>query len=627
MPTGLSLKGMAVMCLVTGMIAVSFLAMPEGEAEYTGELKTFSSRQELLDYIENQAGKGGYGRYYLTDGSVPTQMETLGGAAAEYHDDFSATNIQVEGVDEPDMVKTDGGYLYIIAQGKIWIVQAYPPENASLVAHLAFSESQQPRNLLVQGDVLVVLGTAYRNHSSYWWTDTTLIQVFNISDRSTPVLTREITVDGWYLNARLIGSHLYVISSDYLGRVILDAEKNQSVCLPQVTVDNCTQEIDPSSIYYPDDGEGAGSLVHVTAVSLATGNPTDSKSFLMESAQDMYVSRQHIFLINAHYDGESGRGEGTSVHKIAVSNGTIAYRAHGEVPGRVLNQFSMDEYRGFFRIATTTWSSWWSNSSNNLYILDDQLQMVSKIEHIAPGESIYAARFMGDRAYLVTFKKIDPFFTIDLADPYAPQILGELKITGYSDYLHPLGENHVLGIGKESVEASSEDKQNWGQEFAWYQGLKIALFDITNFSQPREVAKIVIGDRGTDSPALHDHHALLFDWEKDLLVLPVSVYQIDKDIKQQTNYTGSLYGSFVYQGAYVLHVNTEEMEVRGRITHQDNTINVSAEPFWYRWEGTDHVVRSLYINTTLYTVSESTVKMHALSDLTETGIVFLSPPA
>jgi len=621
MQTRLSLQGVAVICLMAGMTVAPFMVSLETEATYTGELKAFSSRQELVNFIENRASKDGNSGYYWNDGAMRVQAESLSGSAPEYTDDFSSTNLQVVGVDEPDMVKTDGGFLYIIAQGTAWIVRAYPPYNASLAAQINFTEGKQPRDIFIQEDVLVVLATAYHTEPDYWATETTVIHLFNISDRYNPRIIREITVDGWYLNARMIGEYLYTFSTDYLGRILLSPEKNQSVRLPQISVNGTVEEIAPTSIYYPDDGAGYETMVHVTAVHIATSEHTDTKSYLMEYAQDMYVSRHHVFLTNVQYNWQDEQGETTIIHKIAISNGTIAYVAHGEVPGRVLNQFSMDDHQGFFRVATTSWNGWWQNSSNNLYILDNQLHPVSQIENIAPGESIYSARFMGDRAYLVTFKKVDPFFTIDLSNPEDPQILGELKITGYSDYLQPYDENHIIGIGKEAVEASPADRESWAQDFAWYQGLKIALFNVTDFENPQEVAKVVIGDRGTDSLALHDHHAVLFDQEKELLVLPVSVYEIDEKIKQQTNYTGSLYGSFVYQGAYVLHINTAELTIQGTITHQENATNTSTEPIWYRWQGTDHVLRSLYIDTTLFTISESMVKLHNLSDLAEMGTV------
>jgi len=621
MPTRLSLQGLTVICLIVGLVVAPFMVSLETEATYTGELKAFLSRHELASFIENHANKDGNNEYYWANEDMRMQAESLSGSAPENPDDFSSTNLQVLGVDEPDIVKTDGVFLYIIAQATAWIVRAYPSNNVSLAAQINFTDGTQPHDIFIWGDVLVVLGTSRYSEHEHWSKETTVICLFNISDRYNPRIIRKIAVDGWYLNARMIGEYLYTFSTDYFIQTIFGSEKSKSVRLPQITVNGTAEEIAPTSIYYPDDGTGYGTMVHVTAVHVPTSKHTDTKSYLMDSTQDMYVSRYHVFLTNVQYNFMDEQGETTIIHKIAISNGSIAYVAQGNVPGRVLNQFSMDDHQGFFRIATTTRNGWWQNSSNNLYILDNQLQPVSQIENIAPGESIYSARFMGDRAYLVTFKKVDPFFTIDLSNPENPQILGELKITGYSDYLQPYDENHIIGIGKEAVEASSADRESWNQDFSWYQGLKIALFNVTDFERPQEVAKVVIGDRGTDSLALHDHHAVLFDQEKELLVLPVSVYEIDEEIKQQTNYTGSLYGSFVYQGAYVLHINTTELTIQGTITHQDNITNTSAEPLWYRWQGTDHVLRSLYIDTTLFTISENMVKLHNLSNLAEIGAV------
>ncbi|MDI6884716.1 MAG: beta-propeller domain-containing protein, partial [Hadesarchaea archaeon] len=165
--------------------------------------------------------------------------------------------------------------------------------------------------------------------------------------------------------------------------------------------------------------------------------------------------------------------ETTIIHKISIANGTIEYKSQGEVPGQVLNQFSMDEYQGYFRIATTT--GWMGQ--NNVYVLDGNLDIVGRLEGLAPGESIYSARFIGSRAYLVTFKKVDPLFVIDLEDPKNPRALGELKIPGYSDYLHPYDETHLIGVGKDTVDMGS---------FAWYQGIKIALFDVSDPENPRE---------------------------------------------------------------------------------------------------------------------------------------------
>jgi uncharacterized secreted protein with C-terminal beta-propeller domain len=231
---------------------------------------------------------------------------------------------------------------------------------------------------------------------------------------------------------------------------------------------------------------------------------------------------------------------------------------------------------------------------------------------------------MGSKAYLVTFKKIDPFFTIDLSDPYNPQILGKLKIPGYSDYLHPYDENHIIGIGKETVEALDSQIESRNLDFAWYQGLKIALFDVSDFENPKEVSKIIIGDRGTDSPALYDHKAFLFDREKELLVIPVTLHEISDEIKQQyDNYTGSIYGEFTFQGAYVYKLSSENgFEYKGRITHLDEDDIIQSG--YYGYWGPSTISRSLYIDNVLYTISNNMVKMNDLGTIGELGNVNLN---
>ena len=285
----------------------------------------------------------------------------------------------------------------------------------------------------------------------------------------------------------------------------------------------------------------------------------------------------------------------------------------------------MDEHDGFFRIATTVGNVWGQDvkSSSNVYILDGDLNRVSEIEEIAPGEQIYSARFMGGKAYLVTFKKIDPFFTLDLSDPYNPKILGKLKIPGYSDYLHPYDENHIIGIGKDTVEALDSLKESRNLDFAWYQGLKIALFDVSDFENPKEVAKIIIGDRGTDSPALYDHKAFLFDREKELLVIPVNFFEISDEIKEQyDDYTGSMYGEFTFQGAFVYQLNLENgFEYKGRITHLDDEDILKSG--YYGYWGSSSISRSLYIDDVLYTISNNMIKMNNLETLGEINSIKL----
>ncbi len=293
--------------------------------------------------------------------------------------------------------------------------------------------------------------------------------------------------------------------------------------------------------------------------------------------------------------------------------------ASGEVPGRVLNQFSMDEYQGYFRIATTTGyvARFLSEatSANHVYVLDSKtLEIKGKLEKLAPGEEIYSARFMGTRCYLVTFKKVDPLFTIDLSNPAEPRVLGKLKIPGYSDYLHPYDDNYLIGIGKETVEAEEGD-------FAWYQGLKISLFDVSNVTSPKEVGKIIVGDRGTDSPALWDHHALLFDKKRNLLVIPVLEAKIFRE-KYSSSIPPNTYGEYVFQGAYVFRVSPEEgITLRGRITHLEDQEGLDKSGYYFSSKCT--VTRSLYVGDVIFTVSSGKIKANSLADLSEISEVEL----
>jgi uncharacterized secreted protein with C-terminal beta-propeller domain len=267
---------------------------------------------------------------------------------------------------------------------------------------------------------------------------------------------------------------------------------------------------------------------------------------------------------------------------------------------------------------------WGGSSSNNVYILDDNLTIISQLEDIAPGESIYSARFMGDKAYLVTFKKIDPFFTLDLSDPFNPIILGELKIPGYSDYLHPYDETHIIGIGKDTVEPLDTEKWSRDNDFAWYQGLKVAVFDVSDFENPREMTKVIIGDRGTDSPVLHDHKALLFDREKELFVIPVSLYEISDEIKaQNNNYTGSMYGDFSFQGAYVYQLNLNEgFQLKVRVSHLDDT-NASTSIYIRGFNNNYFINRCMYIEDALCTISDGMIKLNDLHTFNEISSVTL----
>jgi uncharacterized secreted protein with C-terminal beta-propeller domain len=633
-----TLLGLAI--VISTLLGTLFILSPPGKG-YSYELKNFNSYNELLEFLgeryENYTGYGWNGRgdfmIEFSDGIKTPSVESndAGGTSV----DFSSTNIQVDGVDEPDIVKTDGTYLYVIANGKIYILKAYPVEQAKVLSEISFKDGVSPSNIFINDDHIIVFGNSFEylvqdSYEYYYWRDSSsaVITIYDISDLENPSLENVIEIDGFYFDSRMIGDYVYVIVNEYSSNIYQFSNENKTLNIPKISINDKEQLITPDSIYYVDVPELSDSMTHVLSINIFNGD-INQKSFMLGSSQSMYVSNNNIYLVYSHYsynepliDGV-GRGyeQKTIIHKISIDAEDITYAAQGEVPGRVLNQFSMDEYNKYFRIATQVDGGWWSHDqTTNVYILDENLERVSEIENIAPGEFMHSARFMGDKAYLVTFKKVDPFFTLDLSDPHHPKIMGELKIPGYSDYLHPFDENHIIGIGKDTVEPQSDEI--WGRDFAWYQGIKIALFDVTDYNNPKEKAKIIIGDRGTDSPALYDHKAFLFDLEKELLVIPVRLCEISDEIKKQNDgYSGNIYGKCTFQGAYVYQLNLEEgFRYKGRVTHDTND---NKGEYWRGSWGVSTISRSLYIGEILFTISESMVKMNNLNTIEEINIVKL----
>jgi uncharacterized secreted protein with C-terminal beta-propeller domain len=329
-------------------------------------------------------------------------------------------------------------------------------------------------------------------------------------------------------------------------------------------------------------------------------NPTNM-TVLMGGASTMYVSTDNIYVTYPTWDNG---GQYTSIYRVRVEGTQLTFEAKGSVPGQLLNQYSMDEYNGHFRVAT----NWRKESQmNNVYVLNMSMAIVGKLEGLARNENLHSVRFMGDKCYLVTFQKVDPLFVIDVSQPTNPRVLGELKIPGYSDYLHPYDDTNLIGVGKETV-AAEDDR-------AFYQGLKLSLFDVSNVNNPTQLAKYVIGDRGTDSLALTEPKAFLFDKSRRLLVIPVNLAVIDVPESERESWT---YGKLVWQGAYVFDVTLEGgFVLKGTVTHLDDSA------FYWQSEA-QWITRSLYIENTLYTVSNAEVKLNSLTNLAEIAKIDLS---
>lgn len=600
---------------IVGVFATACLIEDPHYYSSPSPLKKFSSYEELKDFLKesSQAYPEGFESInslpFLPSTSMGKIIQQFGltrNTAEGYSvPDYSTTNIQVEGVDEADVVKTDGEYIYVVSNESVFIVKAYPAEEAEVISEIDLNGTF--RGLFINGDRLVVFkDERYRVYEkSTYEGPRTFMRVYDISDRENPDLKRDLSFDGYYFNSRMIGDYVYVVVNQpaYC--------KDDEVVLPKIYSDDGVKEISATDVYYSDVSDYYYAFTTIIAVNMQNDDQEPTlKEFLLGATSNLYVSLNNIYITFP-------KNGNTFVSRIRIDENEIDIGASGEVPGYVLNQFSMDEHESYFRIATTTrhvWGTWGEVSSkNHVYVLDMNLDIVGRLEDLAPGETIYSARFMGKRCYLVTFKKVDPLFVIDLEDPSNPRVLGHLKITGYSDYLHPYDENHVIGIGKETEAADEGD-------FAWYQGVKISIFDVTDVENPKEIDKYEIGDRGTDSPILTDHKALLFDKSKNLLVIPVLVAEIDEE-----KYPGAVppftYGDFVWQGAYVFDISLEGLVLKGRITHLENDTDLMKSGYYF--SSPHSVKRSLYIDNVLYTISEKKVKMNSLENLEEINEVEL----
>jgi inhibitor of cysteine peptidase len=572
-------------------------------------LKTFSSYAEIKDFLTTNSKNPGVfyfsGPWDRSAGyfvNVLTPLDVLAEGAGSANVEWSTTNVQVTGVDEADTVKTDGEYLYVLKGNSVHILKAYPPEEAQSVSTMAFNGTY-PGGIFVSGNRLVVLGSEYAtNASNFEWPPAdvqTFAYVYNISDRTSPELLRTFTVSGSYFGSRMIGQYVYFVASQP-AYIVLD-----KVIIPDVYSNGIAEEIPPSEIHYSNTSDNYYLFSTFAALNMQnTAEEPTYMTLMVGSTSNMYVSLNNIYVTFREQYAT------TSIYRIRMRDNNLTCEAQGEVPGFELNQFSMDEYNDYFRIATTTSGYWrgglvapigtnWTQTSG-VYVLDMNLSIVGRLENLAPNENFHSARFMGDKCYLVTFKKVDPLFVIDLSKPAEPKVLGELKIPGYSDYLHPYDETHIIGVGKETVEADEG-------YFAWYQGIKISIFDVSDVNSPTQIANCTIGDRGSDTPVLYDHKAFLFDRSKNLLVIPVLVAQVN-ETEFPTGVQKNAYGTPVWQGAYVFHVTlTDGFVLRGGITHaQNDTVLPDTEHY---------VQRSLYIGDVLYTLSNTEVKMNSLEDL------------
>jgi uncharacterized secreted protein with C-terminal beta-propeller domain len=670
--------------------------------EGTDEIKKISSQQELQNILEASSSFSGsfdpriMRSFAVDDGMVlessAESFDTAVGAPmpegesskSQGGTDYSTTNVQVQNVDEPDYLKNDSKYVYIVSQNTLSIIDAHPAEDAKLILKIALDiESQYIQNMFLNEDRLVIFYNGQSDEEiipqfdfvprrSY--SSVTHALIVDVSDKENPTILKDYSIEGHFRDARMIGDYAYFVTNSNVNY--------QYPRLP-IIMEDSVRIMTPEAFYF-DNVEQFSNFNTLTVIDIF-GDTVNSETFLMGYTGSFYVSENNFYLTyqknmpfgfyenssrdrffdvvvqllpksiqdeikiieDAEWESASAEWNAISelmqksynemdkkskeelfdkirdalneydrkiqedtrktiIHKISIDEEEIDYVAKGTVPGRLLNQFSMDERGDRFRVATTNeiYTQYEGTvRSNAVYVLDEQLEIVGELEEIAPDESIFSTRFMGDRLYMVTFQQIDPFFVIDLSSD-TPKILGELKIPGFSNYLHPYDEEHVIGFGRDTKEVDNGRVQQLG--------IKIALFNVADVNNPKVADDVIIGNSSTYSEALHNHKAFFFDKKSKVLSVPIS-----GDAKSLNEISNSKMFAPEYNrwsGFYVFDLEESEgFNLKGTVTH-------SAEDSQYYGMGN---ARTFYIDEVLYTASEGYLKMNHLENLEELNSIKL----
>ena len=563
-------------------------------------------------------------RYYIDDmlsvDSITNANSKNETATNEVANDYSKTNTQVQGVDEADIVKTDGTYIYYLTNEKLTIINTENTSQMKEMSTIKFDETFTPEELFLNNDKIIVIGTRYEYdkterkigidedylYPNYMDKTYTSAKLYNVKDKINPALERTVEVEGDYLTARMIGSNVYIASNKYMYYAYIcntykSTELNEDDFKPHyldTATSNETKSINFDCIYYIPEFEDTNYL-NIVAFNITNNQEANVESYL-GAGEEIYASKENLYVTKTKYDYERKNKTSitTEIYKFNLNNANCTFAKAGDVPGSVLNQFSMDECNGYFRIATTDSTSWNSESNtNNLYVLNENLETIGKIEGLAKGERIYSVRFMGNRAYMVTFVETDPLFVIDLSNPTTPTVLGELKIPGYSKYLHPYDETHLIGIGEDT------EVVNYGYgDRVVTNGMKMAMFDVTDPNNPQELYNVKIGEKGTYSELLYNHKALLFSKEKNIIAFPISI--TDNDYK------------VTFQGAIVYGVSLEKgFELKTKISNSATDYD--------RYYSRNRVERIIYIKDTLFTLSNGLIKAVDLNTFETKGSIEL----
>ncbi len=534
--------------------------------------------------------------------------------------DYSKTNIQVQGVDEADIVKTDGDYIYSLSNNDVVITNVKDPANIKVESKI---NEKIPEDLILYKDKLVIIST---NNGHDYGENNTIVSIYDISDKANPKKIKSFELYEPYYTTRCIDNKLYVFSSGYL------REKNDKV-VRDYKEDNKVKELSLNKIKYLKNSPNNIQTLIAEVDLNDLDKEIDLNSYLIDISNG-YISENNIYLINEEYnhnenvkpfdlfgpkgifvvfeDFEFSYDEVTTIYKFNINkNKGVLYSAKTDVEGSTINQYSMDEKDGNLRIALD------SSEGSRIAIFDDKLHLLGETENVAPDEEMRATRFVGDKAYLVTYETTDPLFVVDLSNVKDPKILGELKIPGYSTYLHPYDDTHLIGIGVETEEIINRDE--FGEVISSRSivtGMKMSLFDVSDVNNPRQLAQTTIGDSRTVSAVLTNPKALLFSKEKELIAIPVNNYQEDfsiEDYEDGDDITEAFVDynkPYISEGYFVYNINLEDgFKLKGVINHEKSELT--------RYNRNSKLLRGLYIEDDLFTVSEEAIKVNKLDNLDE----------
>ena len=518
-----------------------------------GQALKVGSREELLALIDNmeEAPMEEAVREPVMENQAPAMDGSAG--ARDDSKDFSITNEQVEGINEADIVKTDGTYIYVATRDSVKIYRANDgrpvlTDSMEVMLDKETGEYIEFTELYLDEGKLVVLGrkgamgnwirpmpepmpmedVMVDSIMPFYGEEYVYLGVYEIDQEGKMNLVKELELEGGLLSSRKKDEHVYLVVNKYLSYYGPYPDKPIPL-FRDSTIGTEYREIPVDSILY-HPGRRMSNYLLVAAVDIADDSEPANIEAYLGSGSEVYMSENALYVSGNDYN--SFWGTVTNIARFTVDGTRIAYSGGGMVQGSLLNQFSMDEYDGNLRVATTEWRG---DSLNSVYILDRNMDQIGSIENLAPGERIFSARFMGDIGYVVTFRQVDPLFVLDLSDPENPQVTGELKVPGFSNYLHPISQNILLGIGQDVDEESGRQE-----------GIKLSLFDVSDSGKPREIKNLILGDSGSYAEVLHNHKALMLKLQDDLIAFDATL----------NTYSGKL-AREAFNGLVVIKVSEE----------------------------------------------------------------------